>query len=101
MSEQLSWTREGSTLRLAGELDSETVQTLWADRHKVMGGVQSLDLSDLSRVDTAGVALLIHLIAQARRQGNEVTLHGASDKLQTLVQLYNLPQGLLPAFANQ
>ncbi|MCT4705436.1 lipid asymmetry maintenance protein MlaB [Enterobacteriaceae bacterium H11S18] len=101
MNEQLNWTRDGNTLKLAGELDSETVQTLWAKRDKVMSGVQSLDLSDLSRVDTAGVALLIHLIAQARKQGTEMRLSGASDKLQTLVQLYNLPDGLLPTFASQ
>lgn len=99
MSEQLRWTREGVTLKLAGELDSETVQLLWARRKEATDGVQAFDLSALTRVDTAGVALLIHFVSLARRQGNEVKLAGASDKLQTLVQLYNLPDGLLPAFA--
>ncbi len=100
MDEQLSWERAGSTLALAGELDGDTVQTLWQERAQVMIGVQALDLAKLSRVDTAGLALLIHLVALARKQGSELVLQGASDKLQTLVKLYNLPDGLLPAFAS-
>ncbi len=99
MNEQLNWQREGSTLRLAGEMDGDTVQPLWVQRGQVMAGVQVFDLAGLTRVDTAGLALLIHLVALARKQGGEVVLQGASDKLQTLAQLYNLPDGLLPAFA--
>ncbi len=98
--EELSWEREGSTLVLAGELDGETVQTLWRERAQVMVGVKAFDLARLTRVDTAGLALLIHLVALVRKQGGELILQGASDKLQTLVKLYNLPDGLLPDFAS-
>lgn len=101
MEEQLSWNREGSTLVLAGELDGDTVQSLWQARAQVMTGVQAFDLAKLTRVDTAGLALLIHLVALVRKRGGELVLQGASDKLQTLVKLYNLPDGLLPAFASQ
>ncbi len=100
MEEQLSWEREGSTLVLAGELDGDTVQSLWQVRGQVMPGVKAFDLAKLTRVDTAGLALLIHLVALAREQGGDLILQGASDKLQTLVKLYNLPDGLLPAFAS-
>ncbi|HEY1843563.1 MAG TPA: lipid asymmetry maintenance protein MlaB [Buttiauxella sp.] len=100
MDEQLSWKRDGSTLALSGELDGDTVQFLWHKREEAMSGVQTLDLAGLSRVDTAGLALLIHLVALARKQGRDVAVQGASDKVQTLVQLYNLPDGLLPAFAS-
>lgn len=99
--EQLSWKREGCTLILAGELDGNTVEPLWQARAEAMSGVQAFELSGLTRVDTAGLALLIHLVAFARKQGSEVILQGASDRLQTLVKLYNLPDGLLPAFAGQ
>ncbi|MCT4701984.1 lipid asymmetry maintenance protein MlaB [Enterobacteriaceae bacterium H20N1] len=99
--EQLSWKREGSTLVLAGELDGDTVQSLWQERAQVMAGVQTFNLARLTRVDTAGLALLIHLVDLARKQGGELALQGASDKLQTLVKLYNLPDGLLPAFTSQ
>lgn len=100
MDEQLRWKRDGSTLALSGELDGDTVQSLWQVREKAMSEVQTLNLANLSRVDTAGLALLIHLVALARKRGGDVKLQGVSDKLQTLVQLYNLPDGLLPAFAS-
>ncbi|WP_435955481.1 lipid asymmetry maintenance protein MlaB [Dryocola sp. BD626] len=98
--EELSWKRDGNVLTLAGELDGDTVQPLWQERVAAMSGAQIVDLAGLTRVDTAGLALIIHLVALARKQGSEVALRGASDKLQTLVKLYNLPDGLLPAFAS-
>ncbi|TAT59135.1 STAS domain-containing protein, partial [Enterobacter cloacae] len=58
--------------------------------------VTLIDLSGVTRVDTAGVALLAHLIAVGKKQGATVTLHGASDNVVTLAQLYNLPQDVLP-----
>ena len=74
MTPQLSWVREGERLVLQGELDLHAV----------------------SRVDTAGVALLIHLIAQGKIQGHQVSLEGISENLQTLAALYNLPADVLP-----
>jgi len=88
MSQQLSWSREGETLKLSGELDQDLLNPLWDKRHEAMQGVTLIDLSDVSRVDTAGVALL--------PQGANVRLHGASDNVMTLAQLYNLPQDVLP-----
>lgn len=96
MSQQLSWSREGETLKLSGELDQDLLNPLWDKRHEAMQGVTLIDLSDVSRVDTAGVALLTHLIAVGKTQGVSVRLHGASDNVMTLAQLYNLPQDVLP-----
>lgn len=99
MADELNWQRESETLHLTGELDSDTVGSLWRQREKIMAGIKVLNLSGLSRVDTSGLALLIHLVAFARRQNVEVELQGASDNLQTLTKLYNLPEDILPAFA--
>ncbi|HHZ8495047.1 TPA: lipid asymmetry maintenance protein MlaB [Enterobacter mori] len=96
MLQQLSWSREGETLKLSGELDQDLLNPLWDKRHEAMQGVTLIDLSDVSRVDTAGVALLTHLIAVGKTQGANVRLHGASDNVMTLAQLYNLPQDVLP-----
>lgn len=96
MSQQLSWSREGETLKLSGELDQDLLNPLWDKRHEAMQGVTLIDLSDVSRVDTAGVALLTHLIAVGKTQGASVRLYGASDNVMTLAQLYNLPQDVLP-----
>ena len=96
MSQQLSWSREGETLKLSGELDQDLLNPLWDKRLDAMQGVTLSDLSGVTRVDTAGVALLAHLIAVGKKQGATVTLHGASDNVVTLAQLYNLPQDVLP-----
>jgi phospholipid transport system transporter-binding protein len=99
MADELSWQCESETLHLTGELDSDTVGPLWRQREQIMAGIKILNLSGLSRVDTSGLALLIHLVDFARRQNVEVELQGASDNLQTLTKLYNLPEDILPAFA--
>ena len=96
MSQQLSWSREGETLKLSGELDQDLLNPLWDKRHEAMQGVTLIDLSDVSRVDTAGVALLAHLVATGKKQGSSVTLTGVSDNVITLAQLYNLPEDVLP-----
>ena len=96
MSDQLSWSREGETLKLTGELDQDLLNPLWDKRFEAMQGVTVIDLSGISRVDTAGVALLAHLVAVGKKQGTSVTLYGASDNVLTLAQLYNLPLDVLP-----
>lgn len=69
---------------------------LWDARVEAMKGVTCIDLSQVSRVDTGGLALLVHLIDQGKRQGNRVVLSGVNDKVYTLAKLYNLPDDVLP-----
>ena len=71
MNEPLSWNRDGE-------------------------GVSVIDLNEVTRVDSAGVALLVHFVALIRRQGKEAQLVGKSENLQTLVSLYNLPADMIP-----
>ena len=93
---QLSWTREGERLALQGELDQDVLNPLWDARVEAMKGITCIDLQGISRIDTAGVALLIHLIDQGKKQGNQVSLEGISENLRTLAELYNLPVDVLP-----
>jgi phospholipid transport system transporter-binding protein len=95
MSGSLRWVREDNLLRLVGELDQDFLVPLWEARVEATQGVETLDLSLVSRVDTAGVALLIHLISLIKRQGQKVNLIGVNEKTKTLVQLYNLPPDLI------
>ncbi|STW86797.1 sulfate transporter [Klebsiella pneumoniae] len=69
MSGQLSWTREGETLALHGELDQDLLVPLWEARAQATAGTAIIDLSQTTRVDTAGLALLVHFVALIRRQG--------------------------------
>ena len=96
MSEQLSWNRDGERLALRGELDQELILPLWNARAQATDGVSTIDLSDVSRVDSAGVALLVHFVALVRRQGKTAQVVGKSENLQTLVSLYNLPADMIP-----
>ena len=93
MSESLSWMQTGDTLALSGELDQDVLLPLWEIREEAVKGITSIDLS---RVDTGGLALLLHLIDLAKKQGNNVTLQGVNDKVYTLAKLYNLPADVLP-----
>lgn len=96
MTKHLSWQRDAQVLNLEGELTSETLAPLWAQRSEVVSGITIFDLGGLTRVDTAGLALLIHLVGQAQQQGNHVELRQMSENLHTLAQLYNLPENLFP-----
>ena len=96
MTQFLTWTREGDKLVLAGELDQDVLNPLWDARIEAMKGATCIDLSQISRVDTGGLALLLHLVDLGKQQGNRVSLTGVNDKVYTLAQLYNLPDDVLP-----
>lgn len=96
MAESLEWLREHQRLILRGELDRETVGALWDARETAMAGTDIIDLTGVERVDTSGLALLLHLVHIARQGGNRVSLTGASENLVTLARLYNLPANFIP-----
>ena len=96
MADTLEWQREGERLILRGELDQETVVALWEQREAAMVGIDVIDLNALQRVDTSGLAMLLHLVDIGKQGGKTVSLAGMSENLATLAKLYNLPDRLLP-----
>lgn len=96
MTGSLNWTCDNGTLSLIGELDGDTVFPLWQARTQVLAHLKEIDLRALTRIDTAGIALLIHLVAAAQQQNTQLQWRGMSDKLITLLQLYNLPEAWFP-----
>lgn len=90
MDNALSWRSQQSTLVLAGGLDRETLLPLWQQRDLLLADKRALDVSGLSRVDSAGLALLIHFYYQRSQNGGELKIIGAGDRLKTLIALYNL-----------
>ena len=80
MTQSLTWAREGDKLVLKGELDQDVLNPLWDARVEAMKGVTCIDLSQVSRVDTGGLALLLHLIDQGKQQGNSVSLSGVNER---------------------
>ncbi|MEG3111461.1 MULTISPECIES: lipid asymmetry maintenance protein MlaB [Pantoea] len=100
MGESLRWQRDASTLLLSGELDRDTLLSLWQQRDTLIKDVQTINVAALERVDTAGLALLVHLREIARAQGITPCFSGISDKLQSLITLYNLQQIIVSADKN-
>lgn len=96
MTGELSWVHQDDQLILQGALDQNLLLPLWQIREQVTDGVAVIDLRALTRIDTAGLALLVHFIVLIRRQGREVKFIGKSEKMQTLVNLYHLPADLIP-----
>ncbi|WP_127957756.1 lipid asymmetry maintenance protein MlaB [Serratia microhaemolytica] len=89
MNTKLSWFSQQQTLFLQGELDRETLRPLWQQRQTLLAGKTILDLSQLQRVDSSGLALLFHFLQQ---QGATLKITGISEQLGTLITLYNLSE---------
>ncbi|QZN96160.1 lipid asymmetry maintenance protein MlaB [Symbiopectobacterium purcellii] len=90
MAEALRWTSQDTTLALSGDLDRDSLLPFWQQRETLLKGKQALDIAALNRVDSAGLALLVHLYQQQRRSAPSFTISGASERVKTLIALYNL-----------
>ncbi|MCS3406951.1 lipid asymmetry maintenance protein MlaB [Serratia sp. AKBS12] len=95
MASSLRFDARQQTLVLSGDLDRETLLPLWQQRGSLLAGKTAVDVAQLQRVDSSGLALLVHLCAQQQRQGVELQIIGATDRLKTLITLYNL-QEIMP-----
>ncbi|CAE1150578.1 lipid asymmetry maintenance protein MlaB [Serratia sp. Tan611] len=95
MAESLRFDDQQQTLVLHGDLDRETLLPLWRQRAKLLKGKTAIDVAQLRRVDSSGLALLVHLRAEQLRNGVELKISGATDRLRTLIALYNL-QEIMP-----
>ncbi|KWV14209.1 STAS domain-containing protein [Xanthomonas translucens pv. translucens] len=83
--------RDGDTLALSGVLDRAAATALWPAALPLLAGARALDLREVSRVDSAGLALLAELAARLHAQGQaEVALHGAPAGLTDLSAAYRL-----------
>ncbi len=77
---------------LAGDLSRDTVPELWRTLQSVKFDSQQTELSlkELTRVDSAGMVMLIHLIEHAKKQNCHIMLSFVPEQLRTLFQLSNV-----------
>lgn len=80
---------------LQGALNRDTLLPLWQQREQLLKGIRFLEVSDLQRVDSSGVALMLHFCHHQRQRGGSMTLTGVTDRTRTLIALYKL-QDILP-----
>lgn len=90
MAEALRWTSQDSTLALSGDLDRDSLLPFWQQRETLLAGKYVLDISALERVDSAGLALLTHVYQQQISSQAPFSITGASERVKTLIALYNL-----------
>ncbi|MCA7014076.1 lipid asymmetry maintenance protein MlaB [Dickeya dadantii] len=92
MADSLRWRQDDGALRLEGDLDRNTLLPLWQQREALLNDSSVLDVGQVARVDSSGLALLVHFYHQQEQRGKSLTIIGASDRLRTLIQLYNLSE---------
>ena len=86
--------RAGATLRFGGALQRDAIAALWRVALPLAGEADRFDLTAVTRVDSAGVALLAEIAA---RIGAPVAIDGTPPGLAELRAAYRLTPGL--AFA--
>ncbi|QCO66667.1 STAS domain-containing protein [Luteimonas yindakuii] len=83
--------REGDALAFAGPLLRADVARLWPAALRVVDGARRFDLAAVTRIDSAGLALLSELAA---RTGGDVVVDGAPDGLSELRAAYRMQMDL-------
>lgn len=81
---------------LEGQLDMDSVGALQPQLVDVLrGGEMTLDLSGISKADSAALALLLEALRSQQRQGGSLRLCGMPASLIQLARLYDIAE-LLP-----
>lgn len=94
MNETMLEATAAGRFRLAGELSFETVPPLVRRGRSLFEaeGDVSLDLAEVTRADSAGVALLIEWRREARRQGRNIQFENIPPQMQAIARLSRVDQ---------
>lgn len=95
--EVISFSFSESKCKLVGELTRQAIMKIPKKSFKQILAAQSLvlDLQDVSRVDTAGLAWLFYLLEQASGTRCQLSFSNIPDKLNKLISLSGV-EGFLP-----
>jgi phospholipid transport system transporter-binding protein len=76
-------------LRVSGELTRNSISDAQLQHSQLLTKHKTcyLDLSEVTRVDTVGLAWLIHFFAEYKQQGLRLELQNPPEQLQNLMQL--------------
>lgn len=88
---------EAGRLNVVGDLNFQTVPALWADSEAVFRQAPKLeiDLAAVSRADSAGLALLVEWMRQARRAGKPIRFYNIPRQMLAIARVSSLDQ-ILP-----
>ncbi len=90
--------RDGDILHVRGELDFDSVAELWATTEALFADASLLriDLSEVSRSNSAGVALLVQWLRQARHHQRELLFVDIPAQMCAIIRVADL-ETVLPA----
>ena len=89
--------REGARLILSGPVTLSNVSSLLDEgRRHLAEGVQTVDLGEVSEMDSALLALLLAWLRDAKARGNAVVFANLPESLRTIAKLYGV-DALLPS----
>ncbi len=88
--------REGGRMMVSGPVTLANVAGLLEEgtRH-LEEGVQTVDLGEVSELDSALLALLLAWLRDAKSRGRQITFANLPESAQTIARLYGV-HGLLP-----
>lgn len=83
----------GEKIRLLGPLTFKTIKKVLAESEGLITKDSApfiLDLSGLTRLDSAGLALLLELIHRSQSRGSDLKICAIPPELEPLIDLYGL-----------
>ncbi len=86
--------RDGDALVFGGAIDRSAAAALWPAANRLLPGTQRLDLTEVTSVDSAGLALLSELAERLRLVGTTPEIVGQPMGLLELTAAYRLTPGL-------
>jgi phospholipid transport system transporter-binding protein len=98
MSEQFSinYDRESGVVHIAGELSFSTANAVLADAQQVFDNASKLDidLSAVTRSDSAGVALLVDWMRNAKQNSKKIVFHNVPAQMLAIASASGLDEAL-------
>ncbi|OCG01425.1 STAS domain-containing protein [Gilliamella sp. wkB112] len=82
---RISAENQQQILYLKGELDVHSLNEIWTTQKSLFNSTKAIDVAQLTRVDSAGLATLVYFCIKYQLQ-----LAGINPQLQTLIALYDL-----------
>lgn len=89
--------RDDGALALSGALTFDTVPELYehsAEWLQPSGGAVTVDLEEVRRVDSAGLALLVEWVRLAQTRGSSLKLMNVPEQLRSLIRVHGLSDAL-------
>ncbi len=93
--------REGQCIVVSGPVTLANVSSVMEEgRRHLEEGVQTVDVGEVSEMDSSLLAMLLAWLREARAKKRELVFANLPEALQTIARLYGV-EGLLPAASSQ